>query len=420
MTRIGLFWILLVFQLIFLITQYSLVNLGTGKALRKEFNEMTFDDLANQGRLLLELVPQEQFLQNSLSDEKTEQMKKICLEGRIRLTLMNSVGVVFFDSHHDYRTMENHAGRPEMVKALEGLPGKSSRYSNTLNNNMFYYAVPYFSGKKIIGTLRIAFAEEKATRGQIRISKLLGAINLIILIVTAAIVAFLTSKLIVIIRKVEDVALMIGQGESPSEYPRTISRELTSLVETIATMASEIDRQQEKLTELSLLDSMTGLFNRRKFDEVLEYECKMCNRSNSPLSFLIIDIDYFKKYNDALGHPAGDECLKEVAQLLKQTVHRQTDVVMRLGGEEFGVLMPDTGKEGAVHMAQQIHDTINSAGLPHPDSPVASYVTLSIGLETINPTKNCGGTDLFDRADRALYQAKSEGRNRVVVYSSSS
>nr|WP_320193899.1 diguanylate cyclase [uncultured Desulfobacter sp.] len=417
MGRIRLFWILLAFQLIVLIIQFSLVNFGTVRALKNEFNEMVFHDLSNQGHLLHELISDEEFFQYRIEDEKIRQLTRICNEGKIRLTLMDTQGVVFFDSHHDYRKMENHAGRPEMKAALQGQPGKSSRYSNTLEKNMFYYAVPYLLDAKIIGAMRIAFAEEKATEKQIRITKLLTTINLIILLLTAIIVAILTNKLRIVIHKVETVALKIGEGDPPSEYPKPISRELTSLVETIAQMSEKITKQQEKLTQLTLVDGLTGLGNRRKFDEALAYQWQFCRRSDRPLSFLIIDIDYFKRYNDTLGHPAGDECLKQVAALLTQTVSRQTDLVIRLGGEEFGILMPDTDKSGAVYIAQHIHDKINTVQLPHPDSPVASYLTFSMGLETLKPSDdNIPMSDLFESADKALYQAKHEGRNRIQVF----
>lgn len=419
MERIRLFWILLAFQLIVLVIQFSLVNFGTVRALKNEFNEMIFHDLANQGYLLHELISDEEFFQNRIDDEKTRRMKRICREGKIRLTFMNTKGVVFFDSHYDYRAMENHAGRPEMAAALQGQPGQSSRYSNTLKNMMFYYAVPYLSlsDGKIIGAMRIAFAEEKATEKRIRITKFLTTINLIILILTAIIVAILTNKLRIIIRKVENVALRIGEGNPPSEYPKPISRELSSLVETIAQMSEKITRQQEKLTQLTLVDGLTGLGNRRKFDEALAYHWQLCRRCGGPLSLLIIDIDYFKRYNDSLGHPAGDACLKQVAELLTQTVSRQTDIVTRLGGEEFGILMPDTDQSGAVYIAQQIHDNINTIQFPHPDSPIASYLTFSMGIETLSPSDDrIPMSDLLERADKALYQAKHEGRNRIQVF----
>lgn len=417
MGRIRLFWILLTFQLIFLIIQFSLVNFGTVRALKKEFNEMIFYDLANQAHLLHELITDEEFFRNRIGDEKIVQMKRICNKGRIRLTLMNTEGVVFFDSHYDYREMENHAGRPEMAAALQGQPGKSSRYSNTLKHTMFYYATPYFLDGKIIGTMRIAFAEEKATEKQLRITKLLTTINVIILVLTAIIVGILTSKLRRSIRNVENVALKIGEGNPPSEYPKPISRELTSLVETIAQMSEKITIQQAKLIQLTLVDGLTGLGNRRKFDEALAYHWQLCRRSDSPLSVLIIDIDYFKRYNDTLGHPAGDKCLKQVAELLTQTVSRQTDIVTRLGGEEFGILMPDTDKSGAGHIAQQIHDKINTVQFPHPDSPVASYLTVSMGLEALRPSDDTiPSSDLFEKADKALYQAKHEGRNRIKIF----
>jgi len=171
----------------------------------------------------------------------------------------------------------------------------------------------------------------------------------------------------------------------------------------------------EELARLSSTDGLTGLANRRRFDEVLDAEWRRLRREGRPLSLLLGDVDHFKKYNDACGHQAGDGCLVAVAQAIRRTVKRPADLAARYGGEEFVVVLPDTPAAGAHHVGELVRAAVEALALPHPSSPVEAHVTLSIGVATLIPGEGPPG-DLTRLADEALYRAKALGRNRVVVH----
>lgn len=184
----------------------------------------------------------------------------------------------------------------------------------------------------------------------------------------------------------------------------------------IAIQQSELHQQLQianrQLENLALVDQLTQIANRRCFDRTFTLEWYRLMREQSPLSLLLCDIDYFKQYNDTYGHAAGDTCLKVVAQTFKQAVERSTDLVARYGGEEFAVILPHTDTDGAVRVAQKIHEAIQELCFPHIASAVSPYVTLSIGIATVIPSYDLNVLDLIEAADRALYQAKVGGRNR--------
>ncbi len=169
----------------------------------------------------------------------------------------------------------------------------------------------------------------------------------------------------------------------------------------------------EELARLSQTDGLTGLANRRRFDEVLDAEWRRLRREGRPLSLLLGDVDHFKKYNDALGHQAGDRCLAAVAQAIRAAARRPADLAARYGGEEFVVVLPGTPAEGARQVGERVRAEVERLGLPHPASAVAGHVTLSIGAATLIPGEGPPG-DLTRLADEALYRAKALGRNRVV------
>ncbi|BDQ33643.1 diguanylate cyclase [Pseudodesulfovibrio portus] len=175
----------------------------------------------------------------------------------------------------------------------------------------------------------------------------------------------------------------------------------------------ELERLARKLERMSNLDGLTGLANRRCFDDTLVREWVRNGREDHPLGLLMIDIDHFKLYNDALGHVDGDTCLRKVADALTQATRRPADLVARYGGEEFAIILPNTDFEGAQSVADNIHDNLASQNIRHPDSTVGGCVTVSIGVASGVPT--CGTTPehLVHAADRALYQAKQSGRNRT-------
>ena len=170
----------------------------------------------------------------------------------------------------------------------------------------------------------------------------------------------------------------------------------------------------ETLHRISTQDGLTGVANRRHFDETLAVEWRRGARTHSPLSLLMIDIDYFKRFNDASGHQAGDDCLRQVAQCVRDAVHRAADLVARYGGEEFAVLLPDTEADRAVHVAETIRTRVDALNLGHPDAP-CGHVTISIGLATAIPPRDGASVGDFVRcADNALYDAKRTGRNKVA------
>jgi len=164
---------------------------------------------------------------------------------------------------------------------------------------------------------------------------------------------------------------------------------------------------------LSMGDALTGIPNRRRFDAHLIQEWDHGLRSGQPISMILLDIDHFKRFNDALGHPAGDACLQRVAEVLKQSMLRSLDFVARYGGEEFACILTATGARGGLEVAQRIAAKMAAAGIRHPDSPVAAQVTLSMGVATMVPRRTMTPTELTLEADSRLYTAKRAGRNCI-------
>ena len=170
---------------------------------------------------------------------------------------------------------------------------------------------------------------------------------------------------------------------------------------------------QRELEQLSLTDGLTGIANRRRFDQCLEEEWADSSRQQRSLSMVILDIDYFKQYNDAYGHVDGDECLKRVAGVLKEVAQRPRDLVARFGGEEFILLLPETDGAAAQRLAQACQSRILELGIAHARSAVSALVTASIGVGTTIPTAQSSAREFIETVDRALYAAKHGGRNRI-------
>ena len=185
------------------------------------------------------------------------------------------------------------------------------------------------------------------------------------------------------------------------------------------------DITERKLAELGLreanrlleaqatTDGLTGIANRRHFDRELAREWGRHARDASPLSLLLVDVDHFKRYNDARGHLAGDDCLREVARTLRETVCRPGDLVARYGGEEFAAVLPETDREGAMAVADLVRERLRLRTLPHGAAGAGPHVTLSVGGASMIPPAGVPAARLIERADRALYQAKAAGRDRA-------
>ena len=180
-------------------------------------------------------------------------------------------------------------------------------------------------------------------------------------------------------------------------------------------MELELQQANRELQLLAHLDGLTKIANRRCFDEFLAHEWKRLCRTQQPLALLMLDVDYFKPYNDFYGHQSGDDCLTKIAQAVQQIVHRPADLVARYGGEEFSITLSETDLQGAITIAEAIHQAIAVLAIPHSSSMVSKEVTVSIGIVSLIPTPDLSPEYLIHQADQALYLAKQQGRNRYCV-----
>ncbi|MBD2457191.1 PleD family two-component system response regulator [Nostoc sp. FACHB-87] len=177
-------------------------------------------------------------------------------------------------------------------------------------------------------------------------------------------------------------------------------------------LQQQLEAANQELQRLVTIDGLTQVASRRKFEEYFSQEWQRMAREQLPLSLILCDVDYFKSYNDTYGHRAGDRCLQKVAQAIKDSVKRPADLVARYGGEEFAVILPKTEMQGAAILADKICSVVRQLAIPHCNSQVSSYVTISAGVAEDIPQPGSDFQEIISAADRALYQAKIEGRDR--------
>ncbi len=222
-----------------------------------------------------------------------------------------------------------------------------------------------------------------------------------------------------ILRRAEEI-LRDRPGDNPNlpvEFEnlltgyKKIYKQLRRLIKINDKQARKLNEANELLTQLSTVDGLTGINNRRYFDERLEMEWRRACRHRSPVSLLLVDIDFFKKVNDTYGHQAGDECLKAIAQSMKSFFRRSTDLVARYGGEEFTVLLPDITKASACSLADSLRGKMEALEICCEGLRIRT--TISIGVSTHIPEFPEGWERILSEADGALYRAKQNGRNRV-------
>ena len=179
-------------------------------------------------------------------------------------------------------------------------------------------------------------------------------------------------------------------------------------------VSTALGAANQRLETLAHQDSLTGIANRRAFDYLMERQFAQAMRRSEPLSLVLCDVDHFKAYNDRYGHPAGDECLRQVGAAVARGCRRATDFAARYGGEEFALLLPDTPTPGALEVMEKVRGDIASLAIPHDASATAAIVTMSAGIATFAADRDKAPADLISRTDQALYHAKELGRNRCV------
>lgn len=208
----------------------------------------------------------------------------------------------------------------------------------------------------------------------------------------------------------ETTAKTIRNDQGDLEKIVAISRDISKRRE----QEEKLVKANELLQYLSTMDGLTGIPNRRHFEEDFQKEWQRCLRNQSPISVIMLDVDFFKKYNDEYGHLAGDDCLKTVARTLQMSLKRPGDFAARYGGEEFVVVLPETNERGALHVGNMLCKSILDLSIPHAKSDISEFVTISAGCATSIPSDSDPET-LIQMADEALYKAKKTGRNRAVL-----
>ncbi|WP_428563889.1 MAG: diguanylate cyclase domain-containing protein [Solidesulfovibrio sp. DCME] len=207
------------------------------------------------------------------------------------------------------------------------------------------------------------------------------------------------------------IAISIENAKFYKELEQMVAHRTAELL----SVNQQLQDANAQLERLSNIDGLTGIFNRRSLDDFAEREWKRHQRQGSPFSLIMCDIDFFKRFNDAYGHIQGDQCLRRVAQALEQAVQRPGDFVARYGGEEFAIILPETDLPGLTSILEKLRAGILALAIPHAASQAGSQVSLSFGACSIRPAGGQRLEDTFFTADRALYAAKAQGRNRYVI-----
>lgn len=295
------------------------------------------------------------------------------------------------------------------------LSGRVTGRGNFVHNLIIDYSrlLNFKSYQLSDSVIRKTRLTSQRVRQQIQFMSMIMVAGLVLLVLVVLFIhKRVVQRLVTLNNLVQDRA--IGQPNSQKIFGND---EISDIADTFEQFAVTIEQQKQSLRTLSLLDGLTGIPNRRALDETLAHELHIAMRHKWPVSLLMIDIDYFKAYNDNYGHIAGDAALKKVAQILAKELPRSTDFVARYGGEEFVCILPDTSLNGAVNVGHSLLEQIRATNIEHRHNPDQPYLTISIGVATSNIDDTPEASSLQKFADHALYAAKQQGRNRVVSYS---
>ncbi|MDD2463288.1 MAG: diguanylate cyclase [Desulfobulbus sp.] len=311
----------------------------------------------------------------------------------------------------------------------QGIPHRQERLNFfELNNGKFIKSCagyPDITGKPLFG-IQYLFPREITRKG---IASMGYAAALVIasgLIIVCILNLILQQVILRPIQQLTDHALAIEQEKDFSrridmareDEIGKLAHSLDTMVQTIDVQTSELQLANEQLIILSVQDGLTGIANRRMFDRYLNKEWRRAMREQVPLALILLDVDFFKKYNDTYGHQQGDRCLIAVAETMQKIIRRPADLAARYGGEEFAIILPNTHQEGAMLIAERVREGLQTLEIPHSGSDVSAHVSISLGVATTVPQANTDVTVAIDTfvetADRGLYQAKLQGRNRTV------
>ena len=296
------------------------------------------------------------------------------------------------------------------------IEGRSIGRGNFVRNLVLDYArMAQFQSFQLNDSV---ISDTKSTSSQINQQiRFVGLVSGLAILFLVSIVYFLQFKVVNRLKDLNELVKLKLQGQA-TELNVTGNDEISDIAETFDAFARTVAEQNRKLHALSLSDSLTGIANRRAFDEKFERELQRAKRQSWAVSVMLIDVDYFKPFNDSYGHATGDVCLQRIAEALQQHMQRTTDFVARYGGEEFVCILPDTNEQGATVMASTLLDAIRGLKVPHESSEVSKYITASIGIRTFHfsPENSIASGTLLEQADQALYRAKEEGRDRYRLF----
>ncbi|WP_213995703.1 GGDEF domain-containing protein [Arsukibacterium sp.] len=228
-------------------------------------------------------------------------------------------------------------------------------------------------------------------------------------------IMFYTQKRVIKRLKLLNEKVLAGSGFDDDDRLFASNDEIADIARSFTQYSNTVAAQQTALERQSLTDGLTGIANRRHFDSQLHSAVAMAKRMQQPLAVILLDVDHFKAYNDSYGHLAGDDTLKAIADTLANTLQRQIDLVARYGGEEFACVLPNTSPDQAFKMAEQLRLDVLALMLPHHASPTAGFITISLGIACLLPGQDISDKVLLNQADKALYQAKNQGRNCCVM-----
>ena len=318
----------------------------------------------------------------------------------------------------DFSIHINDSDMPEKLKTILN-KNSTSPFIKRENSNKILMYMPYNSiaGNPVF-LIKVAFPREITMQGikTINYSLIFMAVSGFILlsIILTLIKNVIIKPIIDLSKKMEEVE----EGNYNLEINMNRKDAIGKLAGSFEKMLAKIESQTTQLKKLSSTDGLTGVYNRRIFDETLAVEWnRMTRQDQTHLSAIMCDVDFFKLYNDTYGHQTGDDCLKRVADTIKSVLRRPADFFARYGGEEFIALLPNTDSENAVKVAEHMRKKVSDLKIEHLKSGIGKYVTVSLGVSSVIPSKDVTPTDLIKTADKALYECKEKGRNQVVYKS---